>query len=123
MPWGSNSYLIEGETIGTFNILRHTGKDDSNSETVQDVNGDGTIDQGNQSPDRIIQGSALPTYSYAFNPTFRYKRFDLSMLWRGSGGNKIYNGLKSSLSYLENIGRSNVLESAVDLGINTSQYG
>ena len=123
VPWGSNSYLIEGETIGTFNILRHTGKDDSNSETVQDVNGDGTIDQGNQSPDRIIQGSALPTYSYAFNPTFRYKRFDLSMLWRGSGGNKIYNGLKSSLSYLENIGRSNVLESAVDLGINTSQYG
>ncbi len=45
------------------------------------------------------------------------------MLWRGSGGNKIYNSLKSSLSYLENSGRANVLESAVNLGVNTSQYG
>ena len=123
VPWGPNSYLIEGEPIGTFNILHHTGKDDSNSETVQDVNGDGIIDQGNQSPDRMLQGSALPTYTYAFNPTFRYKNLDVSMLWRGSGGNKIYNSLRSSLSYLENIGRSNVLESAVDLGIYTSQYG
>lgn len=123
VPWGPSSYLIEGQPIGTFNILHHTGKDDSNSETVLDVNNDNTIDQGNQSPDRMLQGSALPTYSYAFNPTFRYKNFDVSMLWRGSGGNKIYNSLKSSLSYLENIGRSNVLESAVDLGIYTSQYG
>ncbi len=123
VPWGPNAYLIEGQPIGTFNILHHTGKDDANSETVQDVNGDGTIDQGNQSPDRILQGSALPTYTYAFNPTFQYKNLDVSMLWRGSGGNKIYNGLKSSLSYLENVGRSNVLESAVELGISGSRYG
>ena len=121
--WGPSSYLIEGQPIGTFNILHHTGKDDSNAETVQDVNNDGIIDQGNQSPDRMLQGSALPTYTYAFNPTFRYKNFDVSMLWRGSGGNKVYNSLKSSLSYLENIGRSNVLQSGVDLGIYTSQYG
>ncbi|WP_445738387.1 SusC/RagA family TonB-linked outer membrane protein [Mariniflexile sp.] len=122
VPWGPNSYLIEGQPIGTFNILHHTGKDDANSETVQD-DGDGIIDQGNQSPDRMLQGSALPTYSYAFNPTFQYKKFDVAMLWRSSGGNKIYNSLKSSLSYLENVGRSNVLESAVDLGIYNSRYG
>jgi TonB-linked SusC/RagA family outer membrane protein len=122
VPWGPNSYLIEGQPIGSFNILHHTGKDDANSETVQD-DGDGIIDQGNQSPDRMLQGSALPTYSYAFNPTFQYKKFDVAMLWRGSGGNKIYNSLKSSLSYLENVGRSNVLESAVDLGIYNSRYG
>ncbi len=123
VPWGPNSYLIEGQPIGTFNILHHTGKDDANSETVLDVNEDSTIDQGNQSPDRMLKGSALPTYSYAFNPTFQYKNFDMAMLWRGSGGNKIYNGLKSSLSYLENVGRSNVLESGVNLGIYNSRYG
>ncbi len=123
VPWGPNSYLIEGQPIGTFNILHHTGKDDANAETVLDVDGNGIIDQGNQSPDRMLQGSALPTYTYAFNPTFQYKNLDVSMLWRGSGGNKIYNSLRSSLSYLENIGRSNVLESAVGLGIYTSQYG
>ncbi|WP_369765958.1 TonB-dependent receptor [Flavobacterium sp. WC2429] len=123
VPWGPSSYLIEGQPIGTFNILHHTGKDNENSETVLDVDGNGIIDQGTTSPDRLIQGSALPTYTYAFNPSFQYKNLDVSMLWRGSGGNKIYNGLKSNLSYLENIGKSNVLESAIPLGLFTSKYG
>tara|TARA_R110000751_G_scaffold196032_2_gene301357 strand:- start:1270 stop:4314 length:3045 start_codon:yes stop_codon:yes gene_type:complete len=123
VSWGSSSFLIEGKPIGTFNILQHLGKDDSSAETVVDQNGDGVIDQGVRSPDRVLEGSALPTYNFAFNPSFRYKDFDLSMVWRGSGGNKIYNGIKSSLSYLENLGKSNVLQSAIPLGIYTSQYG
>ena len=123
VPWGPSSYLIEGQPIGVFNILHHTGKDNENSETVLDVDGNGIIDQGTTSPDRLIKGSALPTYTYAFNPTFQYKNLDISMLWRGSGGNKIYNGLKSSLSYLENIGKANVLDSAIPLGLFTSKYG
>ena len=69
-----------------------------------------------------MQGSALPTYTFAFNPTLRYKKFDASLLIRGSGGNKIYNTVNQRSSYLENIGKSNVLESAVDLGIYTSKY-
>jgi len=121
--WGPNAYLIEGQPIGTFNILHHTGKDNENSETVLDVDGNGKIDQGAQSPDRMIKGSTLPTYTYAFNPTFQYKNFDASMLWRGSGGNKIYNSLRSTLSYQENIGKSNVLESSVPLGLYNSKYG
>ncbi len=123
VSWGPSSYLIVGQPIGTFNILHHTGKNNSNSETVLDVDANGVIDQGNTSPDRMLRGSALPTYTVSFNPTFQYKNLDISMLWRGSGGNKIYNGLRSSLSYLENIGKSNVLESAIPLGLFTSQYG
>lgn len=45
------------------------------------------------------------------------------MVWRGAGGNKIYNGLRPTLSLLENLGKSNVLQSAVPLGIASSQYG
>jgi TonB-linked SusC/RagA family outer membrane protein len=123
VPWGTGAYLIAGQPIGTYNMLHHTGKNNENWETVLDVDGNGIIDQGNTSPDRTIQGSALPTYTYAFNPTLQHKSFDISMLWRGSGGNKIYNGLRSNLSYLENIGKSNVLESAIPLGLYTSQYG
>ncbi|TDD93549.1 SusC/RagA family TonB-linked outer membrane protein [Flavobacterium cellulosilyticum] len=123
VPWGPSSYLIEGQPVGTFNILHHTGKDNENSETVLDVDGNGIIDQGTTSPDRLIQGFALPTYTYAFNPTFQHKNIDISMLWRGSGGNKIYNGLRSNLSYLENIGKANVLDSAIPLGLFTSKYG
>lgn len=121
--WGApNSYLIKGQPIGTFNILHHEGKDASNIETVVDQDGNGIIDQGSRSPDRVLSGSALPTYSFAFNPSFRYKNFDASALLRGQGGNKVYNYVNQSLSYMENIGKSNVLESAVEKGIKTSPY-
>lgn len=122
IPWGTGAYLIEGQPIATFNILHHTGKDNFNTETVLDVDNSGDIDQGSRSADRIIQGSALPTYTFGFNPTLQHKNLDISMLWRGSGGNKIFNGIKSTLSYLENIGRSNLLSSAPSLGLYTSQY-
>ncbi len=121
--WGPNAYLIKGQPIGTFNILHHTGKNDQNTETVLDSNGDGIIDQGAQSPDRFMKGGSLPTYTFAFNPTFQYKNLDFSMLWRGSGGNKVYNSLRASLSYEENIGKSNLLASAPQQGLFTSQYG
>ena len=120
---GYNAYLIEGEPIGTFNILEHSGKDASNEETVVDQNGDGIIDQGSQSPDRYMAGSALPTYTFAFTPKMTYKNFDLSMVWSGSGGNMIYNSIRSSFSYFEKLGKSNLLESAKDLGLFTSEYG
>jgi hypothetical protein len=45
------------------------------------------------------------------------------MVWRGSGGNKIYNAIRANLSYFENLGKANVLQSAVPLGLYHSQYG
>jgi iron complex outermembrane receptor protein len=122
VPWGTNSFLIVGQPVGTFNILQHLGKDANNDETVVDVNKDGIIDGGNTSPDRKIEGSALPTYTYAFSPVFTYKNFDLSMLFRGSGGNKIYNSIRASFSYFESLGKQNMLASAIPLGLFTSQY-
>ncbi len=121
--WGSNSYLIKGKPIGTFNILQHESITAAGAETVVDRDKNGIIDQGNQSPDRYIAGSALPKYTYAFTPSMNYKNFDLSMVWRGSGGNKLYNDLRSNLSRFENLGKSNVLKSAIPLGLFTSQYG
>ncbi len=123
IPWGPNSYLIKGQPIGTFNIIKHLGKDDTNSETVVDQNKDGIIDQGSRSPDRVLEGGALPTYTYAFTPVLTFKNWDLSMLWRGSGGNKIYNNLRSSLSLFESLGKGNVFKSAIPLGLYTSKYG
>ncbi len=122
ISWGTNSYLIKGKPIGTFYILKHSGKTDTNEETVVDRNGDGTIDTGNQSKDRYFEGSALPTYTYAFSPVLTYKKFDLTMLFRGSGGNKIYNSIRQSFSMFENLGKSNMLNSAVPLGLYTSKY-
>jgi TonB-linked SusC/RagA family outer membrane protein len=123
VAWGSNAYLLVGKPIGTYLITQHLGKDANNAETVVDQNKDGKIDQGAQSPDRVEEGQSLPKYTYAFTPSFSYKNFDLSMVWRGAGGNKIYNGLNQQLSLLDNLGKSNVLQSALPLGIASSQYG
>ncbi len=123
VDWGYASYLIKGKPIGTFNILQHEGINAVGAETVVDQNKDNVIDQGTRSPDRYIAGSAIPKYTYAFTPSFSYKNFDLSMLWRGSGGNKIFNALRANLSRFENLGKSNVLQSAIPLGLYTSQYG
>jgi TonB-linked SusC/RagA family outer membrane protein len=120
---GSNAYLVKGKPIGTFLILQHLGKDANNGETVVDQDGNGSIDQGDQSKDRVEAGQSLPKYTYAFTPTFTYKNFDASMVWRGSGGNKIYNGLRQTLSLEENLGKSNLLQSALPLGIASSGYG
>ncbi len=119
---GYNAYLIEGESIATFNILQNNGKDENNEELVVDKNNDGVIDQSNQSEDRYKAGSALPTYTYAFTPTVKYKNLDMSMVWRGAGGNKIYNSIKSSFSYYENLGKSNLLNTAKNTGLYTSDY-
>lgn len=122
VPWGTNSYLIKGQPVGTFNILQHEGKNEMNEETVVDADADGIIDGGSQSPDRKLAGSALPTYTFALNPVLTYKNFDLSMLFRGQGGNMIYNSIRSSFSYYENLGKSNMLSSAEELGLFTSKY-
>lgn len=122
VPWGTNSYLIKGQPIGTFNILQHEGKSDTNEETIVDVDGDEIIDGGSQSPDRHMAGSALPTYTYALSPVLSWKNFDLSMLFRGQGGNMIYNSIRPSFSYYENLGKSNLLASAEELGLFTSKY-
>ncbi|WP_299285973.1 SusC/RagA family TonB-linked outer membrane protein [uncultured Mucilaginibacter sp.] len=123
VAWGPNAYLVVGKPIGSYLILQHLGKDANNAETVVDQNKDGVIDQGNQSQDRISEGQSLPKYNYAFTPSFSYKNFDASMVWRGSGGNKIYNGLRQQLSLEQNLGKANLLESAIPLGIASSQYG
>jgi iron complex outermembrane receptor protein len=120
--WGNNSYLIKGQPIGTFNILQHSGKTATNAETVADLDRSGGVDQAARSKDRVMMGSSLPKYTFAFAPAFVYKNVDISMLWRGSGGNKIYNGLRRNLSLYENIGKSNLLVSAAEHGLFTSQY-
>jgi iron complex outermembrane receptor protein len=122
VSWGTNSYLIKGKSIGTFYILKHEGKTSANEETVVDRDNSGSIDTGNTSKDRFLEGSALPKYTYAFSPVFNYKNFDASILFRGSGGNKIYNSIRSNFSYFENLGKSNLLKSAVSTGIYTSKY-
>lgn len=47
---------------------------------------------------RVIAGNTLPTYYGGWTNNFYYKNFDLTLLFQFSGGNKIYNGTKATMS-------------------------
>ncbi len=121
--WGSNAFLVVGKPIGTYLILKHSGVNAQGVETVVGEDASGNVDQGPQSKSRFDEGQSLPKYTYAFTPTFTYKNFDASMVWFGSGGNKIYNGLRADLSLLENLGKQNLLVSSIPTGIHSSPFG
>jgi TonB-linked SusC/RagA family outer membrane protein len=55
-----------------------------------DINGDGKI----TADDRTLLGNPNPKFTGGLNLDFSYKRFDLSMFWYGSYGNKIWNDVK-----------------------------
>lgn len=61
---------------------------------LQDLNGDGVIDMR----DMTDLGNAQPKFYGGFNQTFRYKNWDMSVLFNFSVGNKVYNANKIEYS-------------------------
>jgi len=113
---GFGSYVQVGESVGSFRGYKTAGLFQSQAEIdqlnaaaklktgnsaalyqvaatspgdirFQDLNGDGVI----TAADQTILGAAQPKFSGGFNNNFRYKMFDLSMLWQFSYGNDILN--------------------------------
>jgi hypothetical protein len=76
---------IPGKSVGTYYVAN--GKDD------------GTL--GAQSTltttDKVVLGKSAPTYFGAFTNTFGYKGFQLEVMLRYSGGNKIMNYTKQEI--------------------------
>ncbi len=58
-----------------------------------DTNGDGVVNAS----DRHDLGSAQPDFTFGLSNTISYKGFDLSFLFQGSYGNKIFNFLEQKL--------------------------
>jgi len=126
------SYLVKGQPLGAFYLFGHGGVTDSGTQIIQDINGDGKIDDGDtkinesnvlvNNPDRQFSGQPLPKFTWAFTPTVRYKDFDLSFVFRGAGGHKIYNSSRASLSAMTNFGQANVLQSALVGNITDISY-
>ena len=56
----------------------------------KDLNGDGIIDE----QDQTFLGSPIPTYQIGLNNTFNYKNFDLAIFFTANFGNKVFNQLK-----------------------------
>jgi iron complex outermembrane receptor protein len=117
------NHLIIGQPLGAFYLFKHAGVDQNGMQIIDDLDGDGTVEDGNrQNDDRYLAGQPLPKFTWAFTPTARYKQFDLSMVLRGAHGHQIYNARKATLSTLSGLGQRNMLVSAANTGIENITY-
>ena len=115
--------ITEGEPIGHFFVLNALGIFKTQSEVdsytkggqkiqpnavagdvkFEDRNGDGVI----SSNDRFNAGNSFPALTGSLNFTADYKGFDFSMLFIGSQGNKIFNGLKLGGEFMQGTSYNN----------------
>ncbi|HWB26218.1 MAG TPA: TonB-dependent receptor [Chitinophagaceae bacterium] len=96
-------YIAEGLFQNYKDITSHANQTSNSSIVVdpntgtwvgdikfKDINGDGVINE----KDRVILGNPWPKFTFGFNNSFSYKRFDLNIFVIGSVGGKIVNVLK-----------------------------
>ncbi|TAD98066.1 MAG: TonB-dependent receptor [Bacteroidetes bacterium] len=115
-------YLTTGQPVGTFYLFKHQAVNEQGEQVLTDINGNGSIDDGNRSADRYIAGQALPDFSYAFTPTITYKNFDVSFVLRGVYGNSVYNASRAIRSSLAGFGQKNVLKDAIGTNVSNITY-
>ena len=94
---GSYVNLIrEGEPLGVFYTYKEDGYDENGHIKYVDFNEDGKITDA----DRYISGDPNPDFFYGLSSTFNYKGLELSVLFQGTVGNDIFNGVEiSNLDY------------------------
>ncbi|MBX3241463.1 MAG: TonB-dependent receptor [Chitinophagaceae bacterium] len=116
--------MAAGEALGHFYVLKSLGIFQTQSEIdgyvdkdgnkiqpnavpgdlrFQDTNGDGVI----SAEDRINAGNSFPQFTYSLNTSVNYGGFDLNMMWSGSQGNKIFNGLTLGGKLMQGTGYNN----------------
>ncbi|THU40172.1 TonB-dependent receptor [Niastella caeni] len=61
----------------------------------KDLNGDGIIDE----KDQTFLGSPIPKFQFGLGNTFNYKNFDLNIFFSGNIGNKVLNGMRINGEY------------------------
>ncbi|MCA0957462.1 TonB-dependent receptor [Muricauda ruestringensis] len=108
IPASAFHILREGESIGSFFLLRQLGVYQTDGEVpqslfdqgvragdviYQDVNGDGNINVD----DRLVVGNAFPDFFGGITNTLNYKGFDFTVFANFSVGNDIYAGWRADL--------------------------
>lgn len=115
-----NLIIREGESINSIYGYKYWGSNPANGNPVY-YKADGSLVQGNinnsryyvfdpsnpadmttasslsAGTDRVILGNTLPKYYGAFINKLTYKDFDLTFMFRFSGGNKIFNATRRDL--------------------------
>lgn len=100
--------IMPGQPIGTFYGKRFIGVVDG----VEQFANDGKPE---------VIGCAQPDLTFGLGTNLQYKNWTLSLNFRGSIGNDVYNCTANNLAYLSNLPGRNVLKEAVTSGVNRDQ--
>lgn len=100
--------IMPGQPIGTFYGKRFIGVVDG----VEQFANDGEPE---------VIGCAKPDLTFGLGTNLQYKNWTLSLNFRGSIGNDVYNCTANNLAYLSNLPGRNVLKEAVTSGVNRDQ--
>lgn len=100
--------IMPGQPIGTFYGKRFIGVVDE----VEQFANDGEPE---------VIGCAQPDLTFGLGTNLQYKNWTLSLNFRGSIGNDVYNCTANNLAYLSNLPGRNVLKEAVTSGVNRDQ--
>ncbi len=94
--------ILNGEAVGAYFMHEFIGIGDDGLNQFRDTDDNGEILDN----DRLVVGSALPDYIYAFNINLNYKNVDLGLNFNGAGGHQIYNHVAMSIFNKGNIANS-----------------
>lgn len=100
--------IMPGQPIGTFYGKRFIGIVDG----VEQFANDGESE---------VIGCAQPDLTFGLGTNLQYKNWTLSLNFRGSIGNDVYNCTANNLAYLSNLPGRNVLKEAVTSGVSRDQ--
>jgi len=89
----SINYVIEGQPIGVFNLIRYAGVDPDNGDALYYISADSDETTNNYNlAEKQIVGSPNPEFTGGFNNYFEYAGLDLNVLISFVYGNEVYNG-------------------------------
>jgi len=101
----------EGKPIGQILAYKFVEIDEGGNLILEDTNGDGTVDP----LDRQIVGNGIPKFLFGFGNNINYKRFDLTVFFRGVFGHDLINSFRAFYEVPNVIGSYNLPKSATDM--------
>ena len=111
---GTTEYFFrvqEGGQIGQFYGYKYAGVDENKNMLVYNQYGDRVLTSEAKPEDKVIIGNGAPKHFLTWNNSFTYRDFDLSFMFSGAFGYKIFNMRKYGMG-LQGCGTDNVLRSA-----------
>lgn len=111
---GTNEYFFrvqEGGKVGQFWGYEYAGHDDQGNMLVYNKDNEKVLTTNVDASDKRYIGNGAPNHFLSWNNYIRYKKFDLSILFRGAFGFDIFNMRKYGMG-LQLCGTDNVLRSA-----------